>query len=122
LLQKIEAFSGLCFLTTNMDRSIDDAFIRCMAAHIRFTLPAVEEREAIWRCVMPPGAPLHVDVSFSALAARFEMGGGAIRNAAVRAAYRAAQGGPLISHADLAASAELESTSSGFLTRSSSTR
>jgi adenylate kinase family enzyme len=121
LLQKIELFSGLCFLTTNMDRSIDDAFIRRMAAHIRFTLPAVEEREAIWRCVMPPGAPLHVDVSFSALAARFEMGGGAIRNAAVRAAYRAAQGGRVIAHADLAASAELESAASGVLIRQSGT-
>jgi AAA+ superfamily predicted ATPase len=119
LLQRIEAFTGLCFLTTNMDRSIDDAFMRRMAVHLRFAMPAQAEREAIWRGSLPEVAPLASDVSLSALAARFEISGGAIRNAALRAAYRAAQAEAEITQADLIASAEQESASSGALTRSS---
>jgi SpoVK/Ycf46/Vps4 family AAA+-type ATPase len=117
LLQRIEEFTGLCFLTTNMDRSIDDAFIRRMAMHLRFSMPSVDEREAIWRSAIPEAAPLASDVSLSALAARFEISGGAIRNAALRAAYRAAHAKTSISQTDLIQSAEQESAASGVLTR-----
>lgn len=120
LLQRIEEFTGLCFLTTNMDRSIDDAFMRRLAVHLRFSMPAQDERAAIWRSLIPPNAPLAADVAVDALAARFEIGGGTIRNAALRAAYRAAEAGQPICHADLVWAAEFESATSGILTRQSS--
>jgi hypothetical protein len=46
-------------------------------------------RERLWRAHIPIQTPVSVD--FAALARRFQMSGGYIRNAALRAAFLAAQ-------------------------------
>ncbi|HVZ23891.1 MAG TPA: hypothetical protein VG871_22615, partial [Vicinamibacterales bacterium] len=45
----------------------------------------------LWRALIPSAAPLARDVDFRRLARGFEMAGGAIRNASLRAAFMAAE-------------------------------
>jgi hypothetical protein len=90
LLQRIESFEGIVLLTTNRDTSIDEAFRRRLRFRIEFPTPDTGEREQLWRSMIPATAPLGPDVDFGALAERFQMTGGYIKNAAMRAAYLAA--------------------------------
>jgi AAA+ superfamily predicted ATPase len=90
LLQRIEAFEGIVLLTTNRDTSIDEAFRRRLRFRIEFPTPDTAERELLWRSMIPITAPVGPDVDFHRLAERFQMTGGYIKNAAMRAAFLAA--------------------------------
>jgi SpoVK/Ycf46/Vps4 family AAA+-type ATPase len=125
LLQRLEAFTGVCVLTTNHESAIDDAFRRRLAMQIRFTMPGVSERRALWRSMLPPTAPQEQDIDFETLAHEFELGGGHIKNAALRAAFRCAESGRPIARAwswessatlDLRRAATLEYESLGRVT------
>ncbi len=107
LLQRMEAFSGIAILTTNFDTAIDDAFRRRLSYRIAFPLPEEDERARLWRAVIPTGA-LGSAIDFNALASRFAMSGGYIKNAALRAAFLAAAAGTKIemSHLQRAATSE----------------
>jgi predicted nucleic acid-binding protein len=89
LLQRMESFNGIAILTTNFESSLDEAFRRRLAYRIHFPIPELEERARLWKTVIPAGA-LGSDVNFRVLAERFEMTGGYIKNAALRAAFIAA--------------------------------
>jgi len=109
LLQRIESFEGIVLLTTNRDTSIDEAFRRRLRFRIEFPTPDANERELLWRSMIPVTAPLGADVDFRALAERFQMTGGYIKNAAMRAAYLAATSeAKVISQALLDKAAALE--------------
>jgi ATPase family associated with various cellular activities (AAA) len=90
LLQRIEAFSGICLLTTNHENAIDAAFLRRLALHVRIPLPDRDERELLWKAMMPERAERSADFDVSRLANEFVMSGGYIKNAVLRAAYFAA--------------------------------
>jgi len=96
LLSRLERFEGLAILATNLRTNIDPAFLRRIEFSIDFEEPDREERVALWRCHVPPKAPLAPDVDFRDLAARYPVVGGLIRNAAVAAAFLAAGDGGLI--------------------------
>jgi SpoVK/Ycf46/Vps4 family AAA+-type ATPase len=113
LLQRMEAFSGITILTTNLDSAIDEAFRRRLAFRIAFPLPEAEERVRLWRRVIPDAATLAKDVDFGHLAERFEMSGGYIRNAALRGAYLAAADGGVIEMRHLLSAATFEYASMG---------
>jgi SpoVK/Ycf46/Vps4 family AAA+-type ATPase len=112
LLQRLETFTGICLLTSNHEANIDPAFQRRLALHVRFELPDVDEREALWRAMLPKTAPVADGVDFGSLARRYAMSGGYIRNAVLRAAFVAADAGEAIGevHLDEAARSEYEST------------
>jgi SpoVK/Ycf46/Vps4 family AAA+-type ATPase len=112
LLQRIESFTGIALLTTNHESSIDEAFRRRLALHVRFPLPDEQHRERLWRSMLPVQAETAADIDFSRLAHDFEMTGGYIKNAALRAAYLAAdEGRPIgMNHLWRAARSEYEST------------
>ena len=115
LLQRLESFTGTAILTSNHESSLDPAFQRRLALHVRFELPDAHERARLWRAMLPAAAPLAPAVDLAALAAlacRFPLAGGHIRNAALRAAFLAADEGVAISaaHLEHAARAELEAT------------
>jgi len=80
----------MAILATNLRTNIDPAFLRRIEFSIDFEEPDREERIALWRCHVPPNAPLAPDVDFRDLAARYPVVGGFIRNAAVAAAFLAA--------------------------------
>jgi SpoVK/Ycf46/Vps4 family AAA+-type ATPase len=91
LLQEIERFDGVVILTTNNDAAIDDAFERRLNHKLDFPFPDGGARANIWRKLIPGRAPLARDVDFRFLGEDFELSGGCIKNAVIRAAYQAAE-------------------------------
>ncbi len=116
LLQRVEAFDGVVVLATNFEKSIDEAFLRRIHSRIDFVLPEADERLAIWRQHLPQVA-LADDVDLPWLADRFEFSGGQIRNAAVHAAFRAAEMRTEIGMAELVVGAAQELRKVGRLLR-----
>ena len=57
LLQRMEAYSGLCILATNQKGNIDEAFLRRLACVVDFRLPDVDERRRIWEVHIPATLP-----------------------------------------------------------------
>jgi SpoVK/Ycf46/Vps4 family AAA+-type ATPase len=91
LLQELERFNGVVIFATNLAANFDPAFERRIRTHILFEMPELEEREQIWRVQLHPSlTPLADDVDFHALAEQFEVAGGDIRNAVLKAAMAAA--------------------------------
>jgi AAA+ superfamily predicted ATPase len=115
LLQRIERFSGICILTTNHERAIDEAFKRRLALHVRFPVPEVDERKKLWAAMIPKQAPVAGDLELDELADAYAMTGGYIRNAVLRAAFLAADEGIPIEAGHLARAAQLEYEAMGKL-------
>ena len=91
LLKELEAFNGVVIFATNLAVNFDPAFERRIRTHVRFEMPGVEEREKIWKVQLHPlKTPLAADVNFRELAARYEVSGGDIKNAVLKAATMAA--------------------------------
>ncbi|GMV38444.1 MAG: hypothetical protein AMXMBFR64_01600 [Myxococcales bacterium] len=89
LLQEIERYEGIVLLTTNLMSALDDAVMRRILFRIHFPEPDADLRARIWRTLVPRQVPLGDDVDFEELGERFELAGGRIKNAVLRAAYRA---------------------------------
>jgi SpoVK/Ycf46/Vps4 family AAA+-type ATPase len=91
LLKELEAFNGVVIFATNLAVNFDPAFERRIRTHVRFEMPGLEEREQIWRVQLHPlKTPLAPDVNFRFLAERYEVSGGDIKNAVLKAATMAA--------------------------------
>ena len=93
LLQRLEQYDGIVLLATNFQKNIDDAFLRRLHDSIDFPFPDEVAREQIWRKQFPRQAPVDSAIDFGFLAAQFKIPGGNIRNAALYAAFRAAEEG-----------------------------
>ncbi|ODS24437.1 hypothetical protein AB835_03825 [Candidatus Endobugula sertula] len=89
LLQRMESYSGLSILTTNLRSSMDDAFIRRLRFIVPFPFPDETQRQRIWRQIFPAIAPTTA-IDYHKLA-RLILAGGSIRNIALHAAFRAAE-------------------------------
>jgi len=102
LLQRMEAYSGLAILATNMRSAMDTAFTRRLRFIVNFPFPGVSDRERMWAAMFPEETPTHA-LDFRKLA-RFNLTGGSISNAAVNAAFLAANAGePICMNSILAA-------------------
>jgi len=91
LLQRMEAFSGLAILATNMKGSLDTAFMRRLRFVVNFQFPGPGERKRLWRGALPPGVPCE-PLDYDRLA-RFNLSGGNIHSIALNAAFAAAGDG-----------------------------
>jgi hypothetical protein len=90
LLREVEEFSGVIVFATNLAANFDPAFERRIRTHILFEMPGPDEREKIWRAQLHARkTPLAPDVDFRALADRFPVSGGDIKNAVLKAAQAA---------------------------------
>jgi AAA+ superfamily predicted ATPase len=118
LLQRMEAFSGVTILTTNFEDTLDTAFKRRLTFRMRFEKPDAEARAALWRKVFPQTAALDDDLDFDRLGALYELSGGNIRNAAVRAAFMAAAEARAIDMHTCMLAAEREAREMGVLIKS----
>jgi len=109
LLQRLETYDGLVVLATNLQRNIDQAFLRRISVAIDFVLPEEPERRAIWSRAFPKAAPVE-DIDIDFLARQFKVSGGIIRNAALGAGFLAADDGTAITmrHAVLAMKREFQ--------------
>ena len=119
LLQEIERFEGIVILTTNLDKNIDDAFSRRILFKIEFPKPDPKNRTLIWKKLVPKDCPIDTDIDWVSLGEAFDIAGGNIKNAMLRAAYRAAARADKITWDDIEFAAEKECINAGKLFRSS---
>ena len=87
LLQRMEAFSGLAILATNMKSALDSAFMRRLRFIVHFQFPGPAERKLIWEKGLPQDVPT-ADIDYARLA-RFNLSGGTIHGIALNAAFAA---------------------------------
>ncbi len=108
LLQRMETYDGVTLLATNIEQGLDEAFKRRVRFSIAFEMPEEAERSKLWRSMFPPKVPLDEDIEWELLARSFEMAGGYIKKAALRAALLAVAAGRSVGMRDLLDAARAE--------------
>jgi hypothetical protein len=93
LLQRMESYSGVSILATNLRANLDEAFTRRLQFIINFPFPDEEYRLKIWQVLLPPDMPRAETLDLKLMADRFKLAGGSIRNIIVSAAFLAASNG-----------------------------
>jgi len=106
LLQRMEAFTGLAILATNMKTALDPAFMRRLRFVVHFRFPDPAERKLIWQKVLPAETPKE-ELDYSRLA-RLTVTGGNIHSIALNAAFLAAESGKPVTVPLLLAAARTE--------------
>jgi ATP-dependent 26S proteasome regulatory subunit len=89
LLQRVEEYSGVVILATNLRQNIDEAFLRRIQVIVEFPTPDASLRLAIWHKSISASANGLSEPELRAVADRFSLSGGSIRNVTVEAACRA---------------------------------
>jgi ATPase family associated with various cellular activities (AAA) len=114
LLQRMETYSGLAILATNLKGHLDSAFLRRLRFVIDIPFPDASQRRAIWRQAFPAETATE-GLDHDALG-RIEIPGGHIVVVAVNAAFLAASEGRAVtmSHIARAARAELRKLDRDF--------
>jgi DNA polymerase III delta prime subunit len=110
LLQRVEQYKGVVILASNLQRNLDEAFLRRMYDVVEFLFPDPPLRERMWRTHMPPDADRDPDIDYAFLGSQFKVTGGSIKNIVLDAAFRAAaEGQPIgMAHLMVATKAELQ--------------
>ena len=93
LLQRIEEYSGIIILATNMSSSMDSAFSRRIKHKIKFDMPKEEERLVLWQQIFPEEAPLDDAIDYEFIAREFDFTGAQIKDAAQTAMFYGAREG-----------------------------
>jgi SpoVK/Ycf46/Vps4 family AAA+-type ATPase len=114
LLQRIEQHPGISILTTNHVQNIDEAFARRIPFRVEFPFPDPSARAEIWRRSFADGAP-RGKLDFGALGRAYELSGGNIKSAVLRAVFTAARAGSPVSHDQLVRAAKRELENMGRL-------
>src|SRR5262249_31145819 len=94
--------------TTNHQKAMDVAFQRRIRFRINFPAPGVEERERLWKSMLPAEAAVAGEIEWAALARDFNMAGGPSKHAVVHAALHPVADGVPISGELLRLGARLE--------------
>ena len=87
LLQRVEDYSGVVVMATNLRKNIDEAFARRIEVVIEFPSPDAELRFRIWQRILPAHALTSEELRL--VADRFAFTGGNIRNVVIDASFRA---------------------------------
>ena len=106
LLQRMEAYSGLAILTTNLRSNLDAAFLRRLRFVIEFPFPDATSRADIWRRAFPLATPTQGLDPIKL--ARLNITGGNIRNIALHAAFLAAGADRAVEPSDVLQAARTE--------------
>ena len=85
LLQRLEHYTGIVIVTTNVGHAIDSAFRRRMDSVVKFHLPDAMERWRLWQVHLPLGHAID-NSALEQIAVRYELTGGQIRNVCVHSA------------------------------------
>jgi len=80
LLQRIEDFSGLVVLATNIQSNIDEAFSRRFQSMVHFPKPNKKQRRLLWKHLFEDTFSLEGDVNLDELADTYELTGGEMIN------------------------------------------
>jgi ATPase family associated with various cellular activities (AAA) len=112
LLQRIEAFEGILFVTTNVAEHIDDAFARRMDVVVDFRPPESAERWTIWHAHLPEAHAVD-SALLREVVSRCALTGGQIRNAVLHATLLSLKAGEALGSAHLVAAVQREYRKSG---------
>lgn len=88
LLQKIEEYSGVAILATNLAVNFDSAFKRRVKVMVNFASPDANLRRRLWQSVFPQEVDVS-EIDFEYLAEKFEISGSMIKTSAVAATFLA---------------------------------
>lgn len=80
LLQRVEEYSGLIILASNLKNNIDEAFMRRFQSTVHFPMPRAGERQILWQKGFPDQIALEERIDLHALAQEYELSGGSIMN------------------------------------------
>jgi ATPase family associated with various cellular activities (AAA) len=117
LLQRMEDYDGVAIIATNLRKNLDDAFVRRMHFMVDFPMPDYADRLRIWKGMWPEELPLERDVDMAALARRYPLAGGSIRNVALASAFLAAADGGRVRQEHLLAATRREYQKMGAVVR-----
>jgi SpoVK/Ycf46/Vps4 family AAA+-type ATPase len=106
LLQRMESYSGMAILSTNLKSHIDTAFMRRLRFVIDMPFPDSAARKSIWEKAFPTTMP-RMEIDYDALA-RLDIAGGNIVVIAINAAFLAAAEEKPVSMAHIAQAAKSE--------------
>lgn len=109
LLQRIESYSGLAIITTNIEDSLDSAFMRRLRYIVKFPFPGATERANIWKRVYPEGVFKDPTPRAYEMLGQMEISGGLIYSIALKSAFIAADEGAdgvYLDHIEKAAKSE----------------
>jgi SpoVK/Ycf46/Vps4 family AAA+-type ATPase len=106
LLQRLETYSGLAILTSNLRHSLDPAFQRRLRFVVSFPFPDQAARIGIWQRAFPEG--IDTRALDPARLGQLMASGGAIRVVALNAAFAAVNEGIPVSMRHVLAAAHLE--------------
>lgn len=115
LLQRMEQYVGVVILATNLQKNMDEAFVRRMHFTVEFPFPNPDDRRRIWEGIWPNDAPRAPDLDLDFMARRFEITGGNIRNIALAASFLAAADGGVVNMPHLIGATQREYQKMGKL-------
>ena len=81
LLIEIEKSDCITIMATNRVMELDPALDRRITMKVPFSLPNENQREEIWKALVPPNVSLGKDINFKSLARKYIFSGGLIKNA-----------------------------------------
>ncbi|MCW5802371.1 MAG: ATP-binding protein [Deltaproteobacteria bacterium] len=113
ILQRLDTFEGIAILTSNHLSAIDPAFRRRLTVEVNFPFPDEDTREHLWRVHLPADLRDRDDLDLRDIARRYQLSGGYIRNAALRAAFLAAEEGVRPSREHIERAVRLQYTQAG---------
>jgi SpoVK/Ycf46/Vps4 family AAA+-type ATPase len=96
LLQRVEQYEGVVILASNLQRNLDEAFLRRMFDVVEFPFPDGALRERMWQSHLSGDADRDADIDLPFLGSQFKLTGGNIKNIVLDAAFRAAADGSAI--------------------------
>ena len=96
LLQKVEEYSGMTILATNLFQNFDRAYVRRITYTIKLDNPDATVRRRLWESVLPKEIRFAPDVDLDFLAETFELSGSNIRSILNNAAYMSLANGEQI--------------------------
>lgn len=90
LLQKMEEYSGITILATNLLQNFDPAILRRLTYSIRFEQPNQQTRLELWNKILPQTVQFSEALDIGYFAEKFELSGSNIKAILYNAAYMAA--------------------------------
>jgi hypothetical protein len=112
VLQRLESYSGLAILTTNLPNAMDSAFERRIRFSVRFEMPDQEQRTEIWARLLR-NRKLPVEGLHPELLGQLNFSGASIRMIAENASFLAAEDSSSVLPTHLIAAARSESLKQG---------
>jgi SpoVK/Ycf46/Vps4 family AAA+-type ATPase len=88
LLQRVEEYSGVVILASNLRQNIDEAFVRRIQVIVEFPFPDVSARAQILAALFPGSVGRPSPEELRQIAERFPLSGGSLKNVVLDAMFR----------------------------------